>query len=138
MTSGGSVSSGGWFVSLGLSPVSRRRLFYTGCVSFRLLLVLVVIIWGGNNSFSTILGCLLGMGAIVGWLRTTSVWWHRKTHAILLSIAAIVCLLSQVLPPGRARWIVSGILLTDILYGLIHSAWRRPFITVYRFDKPVY
>ena len=107
----------------GATPSERSRLFYGVCIPLRLSLALFVY-WKSTSPI--VQGILLATSAIsvyvnlLGLNTSNEVWWSRGFHT-LTSLAIFLSLLG-----GFRSW-VPGIMILDVLFGLLTSFSRDPW-----------
>jgi ABC-type uncharacterized transport system permease subunit len=122
---------GGLLASWGLSMTSRKFLFYTVCIMVRTFFAVAVAVWGGEKNIqlpmAVTAAVVLGLVAIVDIIRNNKVWWNRQMHATLLAAAAVTSVVWALVPGKKINLVVSGILLSDVVFGLTDSLLKHPF-----------
>jgi hypothetical protein len=106
---------------------TRALLFYGICIWVRLALVFLVYKYAKNK---TLLYSLLAISFISIYLNFSkiheTVWWSRYVHGIDSIILFIVCLLAINNKINKKS--VSYVLLWDVLFGIIYSLYKKPFL----------
>jgi hypothetical protein len=127
----------------GLSPGTRKCLFYLICIWVRLALAIGVIVVGMLGLPWVLLWTGMILIAIAGnnmrahvSVNAKQVWWSRKAHALISFIAGILALMSGALVTfydqksyvGKMVGIgAGGVLIIDVLWGVAWSCKENPF-----------
>lgn len=107
----------------GATSGQRKVLFYGVCIPLRLLVALIVY-WKSTNP--AVQGLVLTAFAVSVYINLLSlnssdrVWWSREFHT-LTSLTSLFLLLR-----GFPSW-VPGIMVFDVLFGLVTSFARDPW-----------
>ncbi len=119
------IKEGGIFSKL--SPTTRALLFYCICIWVRLSIILFVYKYSNNRKLICILILASLLSVYLNFSKLNKkVWWNRYIHGVnslLLFIISILALFNFV----NSKFI-SLILLWDLLFGILYSFYKKPFI----------
>ena len=111
---------------LGFSIKSRQMLFYGVCIPLRLFIVFLAMTFYKNFNFQLIALILSGISIFTNISRMGNandpVWWNRMAHLLFSVMGASTIVL------GKPQFLFKIILL-DILFGVIDSFIKMPFVT---------
>lgn len=109
--------------SLGAAPATRKFLFLAVCVPLRLAIAFAASKAHERREFRgvVILGSLFAVYTLLK-ATDTDVWWNRRVHGA--HALAVLVLAAVVVKPEY----VSHVLLSDVVFGVLTSLAKKPFI----------
>jgi hypothetical protein len=116
----------------GATPVARGVLFYGVCIWVRVA-VAVAVLLAATAWYVETMAVVVAVGSLYVGATTARacaanrVWWSRTAHIYIGLCAVLAAVIALILPSNDMTFVVSGIVLLDVVAGVAYSFVTLPF-----------